>query len=115
MLRVPRSAWVLAASATLVVAAPSTGGAQPAPLTPPADTAVFPHPDDTWWWLSGQLNLILQTHGRFTSPYEGPNSLRSDAERAVSRVWTIYTGITLPRHTELLLDIESAGGAGLSD
>jgi len=115
MLRVPRSAWVLAASATLVVAAPSTGGAQPAPLTPRADTAVFPHPDDTWWWLSGQLNLILQTHGRFTSPYEGPNSLRSDAERAVSRVWTIYTGITLPRHTELLLDIESAGGAGLSD
>src|SRR5207249_8894139 len=56
-----------------------------------------------------------QWHGRFTSPYEGDNSLRSAAEQALSRVWTIYAGVALPRHTELLVDVESAGGQGLSD
>jgi hypothetical protein len=33
----------------------------------------------------------------------------------LSRLWTIYTGVTVPGHTELLFDIESAGGSGLSD
>jgi hypothetical protein len=74
-----------------------------------------PHRDDTWWWLSGQVNLIWQGHGRFTSPYEGDNSLRAAKEHALSRIWTVYTGLKLPLHTELLFDIESAGGGGLSD
>ena len=65
--------------------------------------------------VSGQVNLISQTHGRFTSPYEGDNSLRPNPEQALSRLWTIYTGVKLPGHTELLFDIESAGGRGLSD
>jgi hypothetical protein len=95
------------------------GGATVVPAqtadTPPAETTMFPHPDDSRWWLSGQVNLISQTHGRFTSPYQGDNSLRPDPEQALSRLWTIYTGVTLPRRTELLLDIESAGGRGLSD
>jgi len=76
---------------------------------------MFPHPDDSRWWLAGQVNLISQTHGRFTSPYEGDNSLRPNPEQALSRLWTIYTGVTLPGRTELLFDIESAGGRGLSD
>ena len=76
---------------------------------------MFSHPDTSRWWLSGQVNLIRQTHARFTSPYEGDNSLRADRERALSRLWTIYTGVKVPGHTELLLDIESAGGRGLSD
>ena len=76
---------------------------------------MFPHAEESRWWLSGQLNLISQTHGTFTSPYEGDNSLRSNREQALSRLWTIYTGVTLPGHTELLFDIESAGGQGLSD
>jgi hypothetical protein len=61
------------------------------------------------------VNVISQAHGYFTSPYEGDNSLRPGKERALSRLWTIYTGITLPHHTEFLFDIESAGGRGLSD
>ena len=90
--------------------------AQTAPDTPPADsTTILPHPADSRWWLSGQLNLISQTHGRFTSPYEGDNSLRPGREQALSRIWTVYTGIKLPGHTEFLFDIESAGGRGLSD
>ena len=78
-------------------------------------TTLFPHPADRGWWLSGQVNVISQWHGRFTSPYEGENSLRSAAEHAASRVWTIYTGVALPGRTELLFDVESAGGRGLSD
>jgi hypothetical protein len=76
---------------------------------------MFPRPGDTRWWLSGQVNLIWQAHGRFTSPYQGDNSLRPDPEQALSRLWTVYTGVKLPGRTELLLDIESAGGRGLSD
>ena len=76
---------------------------------------MFPHAARGGWWLSGQLNLISQWHGRFRSPYEGDNSLRSAPEQALSRVWTIYAGLALPHHTEVLVDIESAGGRGLSD
>jgi hypothetical protein len=61
------------------------------------------------------VNLIWQAHGQFTSPYQGDNSFRPEPEHALSTVWTIYTGVKLPGHTELLLDIESAGGRGLSD
>ena len=103
-------------SALLVISGATVLTAQTSPDAPPAQTTtVFPHPDDRRWWLSGQVNLISQTHGRFTSPYQGDNSLRPDREQALSRLWTIYTGVTLPGHTELLFDIESAGGRGLSD
>ena len=77
--------------------------------------SVVPRRDDAWWWVSGQINLISQAHGRFTSPSEGDNSLRAAKEQALSRIWTVYTGVKLPLHTELLFDIESAGGGGLSD
>ena len=99
----------------LVCACATVVTAQTAPDAPPAEATMFPHPDDTRWWLSGQVNLISQSHGRFTSPYQGDNSLRPDPEQALSRLWTIYTGVRLPGHTELLFDIESAGGRGLSD
>ena len=102
--------------ALLLVAGPVSATAQTTPNAPPAaETTMFPHPEESRWWLSGQLNLISQTHGTFTSPYEGDNSLRSNREQALSRLWTIYTGVTLPGHSELLFDIESAGGRGLSD
>jgi len=96
------------------------GGATVAPAqttadTAPAQTTIFPHPEDSRWWLSGQVNLISQTHGRFRSPYQGDNSLRPDPEQALSRLWTIYTGIKLPGQMEFLFDVESAGGQGLSD
>jgi hypothetical protein len=104
-----------ALSLLLVLGGAGVGLAQSASETPPAETTMFPHPDDSRWWLSGQVNLISQTHGRFTSPYEGDNSLRPDPEQALSRIWTIFTGVRLPHHTELLFDVESAGGRGLSD
>jgi high affinity Mn2+ porin len=100
----------------VVVDTGTSAMAQSAPDAPASGaTTLFPHPDDQSWWLSGQVNVISQTHGRFTSRYEGDNSLRPDREQALSRVWTVYTGAKLPGHTEVLFDIESAGGRGLSD
>src|SRR5471030_2795602 len=99
-----------------IIAGGTAAMAQTVSPAPAADsTTMFPHPDDSRWWLSGQVNLISQTHGRFPSQYEGDNSLRPEPEQALSRLWTIYTGVKLPGHTELLFDIESAGGRGLSD
>ena len=107
---------ILLLAPLLVPASVRTAAAQPDPDDRgDAATTMFPHPGGSRWWLSGQVNLIFQTHGRFTSPYEGDNSLRPNPEQALSRLWTIYTGVALPRHTEVLLDIESAGGTGLSD
>jgi len=101
-------------SILVVLAAASIASAQAAE-TPPSATTLFSHSDDSRWWLSGQVNLISQSHGRFTSPYQGDNSLRPDPEQALSRLWTIYSGVKLAGHTELLFDVESAGGRGLSD
>ena len=67
------------------------------------------------FWLSGQVNLIDQWHPDFHSPYEGPNSLSAKSQNALSRVMTLYTGVRLARSTELLFDVESAGGKGIGD
>ena len=76
---------------------------------------VLPHAADSPWWLSGQANVILQWHGPFPSPYMGENSLRPQAEHAMSRLLTLFTGVALRPGTEVLFDVESAGGAGISD
>jgi high affinity Mn2+ porin len=87
--------------------APSPGAA--------AATTMFSHDEATRWWLSGQINLIEQAHGSFPSPYSGPHSFLATPENAVSRVLTLYTGVRLGHGWEAILDIESAGGRGLSD
>lgn len=66
-------------------------------------------------WISGQANFIFQAHPGFRSPYSAENSLRAAGEHATSRVLTLFTGFRLTRTTEILFDIESAGGRGLSD
>jgi high affinity Mn2+ porin len=84
---------------------------------PPADEgteAMFPHFKDTRFWLSGQVNFIFQTHPPFHAAYSGTNSLSPNYEKATSRVVTLYTGVRLNNSTELLVDIEEAGGAALS-
>jgi high affinity Mn2+ porin len=88
----------------------------PSPSTHPAPTLTFlPHSDSTWWWLSGQANFIEQAHGSFTSPYSGPHSFLATPEDALSRVLTLYTGARLPQGWQVILDVESAGGKGLSE
>jgi hypothetical protein len=84
---------------------------------PPDDDPVesmFPHIRNTRFWLSGQANFIFQTHPPFHAPYSGKNSLNPNYEKATSRILTLYTGVRLNDSTELLVDIEEAGGAALS-
>jgi len=76
--------------------------------------AMIPHFKDTRFWLSGQANFIFQTHPDFHAAYSGQNSLSPHYEKATSRVMTLYTGVRLNNSTEILVDIEEAGGAALS-
>lgn len=82
-------------------------------------TTVFPHSDSTRYLLSGQANIIFQAHPGFHSPYSGPNSLLARGEYKTSMIGTLYTGVELHRqsryNTELLFDLESAGGRGDSE
>lgn len=80
-----------------------------------APVALFPHSDSTRFWISGQANIIFQTHPSFPAAYSGPNSLHSHYEKATSQVYTLFTGLRLWRNTELFADLESAGGRGISD
>jgi high affinity Mn2+ porin len=67
------------------------------------------------FYLGGQVNLIGQAHGAFTSPYSGPHSFQSSPQSTVSDVVTLYTGLRLPHGWELVVNVESTGGHGLSD
>src|SRR5690242_7757872 len=66
------------------------------------------------WWFSGQFNAIYQWHPGFLAAYTGINSLRPVREDATSRLATLYSGVRVGARTELLLDVESAGGGGIS-
>jgi high affinity Mn2+ porin len=82
---------------------------------PKPATTVFPHSDTSRWWISGQVNVVFQAHPDFHALYSGTNSLSAQHEHATSRVLTLYTGYELSKHTEVLFDLESAGGKGLSN
>ena len=75
---------------------------------------MLPHSKNTRFWLSGQANFIFQTHPTFHALYSGPHSLGPDYEKATSRVMTLYTGVRLNNSTEILVDIEEAGGDALT-
>jgi hypothetical protein len=76
--------------------------------------ALLDHPDGQWFYVGGQINVITQHHGDFTSPYTGDHSFRPASETATSRVLTLYLGARRA-DWEVALDFESAGGLGLSD
>ena len=78
------------------------------------DAFLVDHPDGAWW-VSGQVNLILQAQPGFHSPYEGDNSLRPHDHSALSVVGTVFAGYELTSTTTILVTGESAGGGGLSD
>jgi len=100
--------------------APSADAQSPdAPQDPstesPTALTLFPHSKTAKYWISGQGNIILQWHPAFASPYSGPNSLRSHAENATSKVYTLFLGYQLTPTTEVFADFESAGGHGISE
>ena len=80
----------------------------------PLPERMFPTLRDDRFWLSGQANFIFETHPPFDAKYSGKNSLSPRYEKATSRVLTLYTGVRLNNSTELLLDVEEAGGAALT-
>jgi high affinity Mn2+ porin len=75
---------------------------------------MFPHPPESRLWLSGQANFIYQTNPPFDAEYSGPNSFRSDYDKANGRVMTLFTGYQLTKSIEVLVDFEEAAGLGLS-
>lgn len=122
--------WLILA----IAAGKSMAPAQQSPASPPPDAgaptatpaapedasaiadpeSMVPHFKDTRFWLSGQANFIFQTHPDFPAAYSGTHSLGPDYEKATSRVLTLYTGVRFNNSTELLVDIEEAGGEALS-
>jgi high affinity Mn2+ porin len=92
---------------------PAASGANREADSPDPQT-MFPHFKDNRFWLSGQANFIFQTHPPFDAKYSGKNSLAPNYEKATSRVLTLYTGVRLNDSTEILVDIEEAGGSALS-
>src|SRR5258708_32994873 len=110
--------WAAAVSVALLPVAEAQTSPTPIPSAEDPASAdpesMFPHFKDTRFWLSGQMNFIFQTHPNFHAPYSGPNSLSPKYEKATSRVLTLYTGVRLNNSTEILVDIEEAGGTALS-
>ncbi len=76
---------------------------------------MFSHPDSPPWYVAGQINVISQGHPSFPALYSGRNSLQPKAEWRTSEVLTLFTGLQLGPQTEILVDVESAGGRGISD
>ena len=101
--------------AAVPLAAETAVGGQP---QDPPILSMAPHSEDGPYWISGQANSILQAHGHFHSPYEGPNSLRDMIEYKASEVATLYLGYQLRPNTrfntDLIVDFENAGGRGIS-
>jgi high affinity Mn2+ porin len=85
---------------------------QDSPDSPP--TTMFNHPN-TRWYVAGQANIIEQGHPSFPAKYSGTNSLDPSGEVRQSRVFTLYTGLQVTHTTELLFDVESSQGRGISD
>jgi high affinity Mn2+ porin len=99
-------------------ATPQSGASVADPPDPPSadesTEAMLPHFKDTRFWLSGQANFIFQAHPEFPALYSGPHSLSPHYEKATSRVMTLFTGVRLNNSTEVLVDIEEAGGDALT-
>jgi len=119
-----RLGLVLALGAAFAAAQPT----EPLPSAPspqlnprPQDAPIVtlaPHPENSRYWLSGQVNIIFQGRLPFHSPYQGTNSFQNGAEYKTSLVGTLYTAMrvnhSIRYNTDLVLDVESTGGRGLS-
>ena len=111
-----RARLVIAAGALLLL--PAAGAQGPSPL-PDAPTTMAPHPDAARYWVSGQANVIFQGRLPFHAAYQGPNSFRNSAEYKTSLLGTLFMAVrpwkSIRYQNDLILDIESSGGRGLSE
>ena len=76
---------------------------------------VFPHSESGRYWVSGQVNIILQGHPGFPAKYSGSSSLTPWAQSATTHVMTLYTGYRLTPTTEVFADLEDATGNGIGN
>src|SRR5690348_15874611 len=109
----------LVPDAALQNSAPTPVATAQEPPPPDPQLTMFRHSQTSPYWISGQANTIFQGKPGFHSPYQGPNSLDNAAEYKTSIVETLYLGYEPHRHlrynTDLLVDVESAGGRGLGE
>lgn len=75
-----------------------------------SDTAIDEH-----YSLHAQFTEVVQGHGDFTSPYEGPNSLKSDASIRQTSDLTVYAGLRLGTSSAFYANGEIDQGFGLSN
>lgn len=85
------------------------------PENPEIPPTFFPHPENVPWWVSGQANIIFQGHPPFHAPYTGPHSLTPEGQAVTSIVVTLYSAYAFNKTTEVLFDVESASGHGISE
>ena len=112
--------WMILALSSVFLRAQDTDPAAPQTQTSPTPEAgdpetILPHPEAAWWWVSGQINVIAQGHPAFHALYTGTNSLKTPAELAVSRVYTLYTAARLTHSLDAIFDVEEASGQGVSN
>jgi hypothetical protein len=115
--------YLVAGLLSLLALAVAPGRAQELAASDAADVTpavtMAPHSADSRWWLSGQANIIFQGNLPFHATYQGVNSFHSSAEYKTSLLGTLYTAIRPTRsihyNTDLILDVESSGGRGLSE
>jgi high affinity Mn2+ porin len=74
----------------------------------------FEHSQTAKWWVSGQANFIFQANGPFYAQYSGPHSFNNHSDNALSRVLTLFTAYEFTPQSQIYLDVEESGGAGLS-
>jgi len=80
----------------------------------PANSGSEPLSLSERFWVSGQANFITQYNPSFPARYSGPNSFGPASDTETSRVLTLFTGVRLAKNTEVLFNVETAGGGGLS-
>src|SRR5262245_13842249 len=89
------SRWLagIAAAALCVGGAAIASAQEDDRATEVAPTTIFTRHGTDRVWLSGQVNVIVQRHGEFPSPYSGEHSLRASPERRTSTLLTLFTGV----------------------
>lgn len=68
-----------------------------------------------WYEVGAQATAIDQQLFAFRSPYQGLNSLSSDADNALSHTYTLYFGIRPIKGLEFYLNPEMARGFGVGN
>lgn len=115
--RLRRAIAVVVCLVALLLTAPAQEKQDVAPVTLDAPEPLgtfFRHSETAKWWISGQANFVFQAHGDFYAAYSGPNSFTNTGENANSRVMTLQTAYEFTPRTAVYLNIEEAGGGGLS-